>query len=234
MNIFKKIGNWFRNYWYYYKWPVVIVGFFAVVIAFCLIQQGKSEPYDVTVLYCGPHIFGIGEKEELENTLEQIMSSDYDGKNGKCVQINDMTAFTDEQMKEALGDEPTASDIMVYSQYSADLIQKNFSQQVFAGDTVICLVDEYWYKILMGANGLVKLEEVLGYRPENLADEYSVRLSDLEYFGFFDAAQKLPEDTLICFRRLSTASAFTGKKAAEKNYGYSKTMLRDLFAFKAP
>ena len=32
MKIFAKIRDWFRNYWYYYKWTVLIAVFFVGVI----------------------------------------------------------------------------------------------------------------------------------------------------------------------------------------------------------
>ena len=68
-------------------------------------------------------------------------------------------------------------------------------------------------------------------KPEGMVDVYGVTFSTLAFSEFFDVAGKLPEDTVICFRRLSTASAFTGKEAAEKNYENSKKVLRDIFAF---
>ncbi len=234
MESVKKIGNWFRNYWYYYKWRVIIVAFFVGVILFCIVQSGDREQYDVCILYTGPHLFEIGEKESLSSSFTQVMSEDYDGNGKKNVQIVDMPAFTDDQLREEIGtsDDPVLS--VRYAPYTVDNVKSNFSQMVFSGDTVICLVDEYWYKILRDADGLVRLEEVLGYRPDTLRDDYSADFRTLDFSAFFGSASKLPEGTIICFRKMPTASAFTGRKAAEKNYENSKKMLADLFAFKNP
>lgn len=166
MGAVKKIGYWFKNYWYYYKWRVIIIAFFVGVIIFCAVQSGDREQYDVCILYTGPHMFEVGEKDTLSSSFTQIMSEDYDGNGNKNVQIVDMTAFTDDQIREAIGtsDDPVLS--VRYAPYTVDNVKSSFSKQVFSGDTVICLLDEYWYNILRDADGLVKLEESSRKRPD--------------------------------------------------------------------
>lgn len=232
MKAIQKIGYWFKNYWYYYKWPVIIVSFFAVVILICTLQAGNRETYDVSILYTGPHIFVPAEKSSLSSAFSQIMSEDYDGDGRKKVDIVDTPAFTDEQIREAVGtsDDPALS--IRYAPYTVSNVEGTFTQRVFAGDTVLCLVDEYWYKLLLDSESLVKLEVVIGYRPEELADDYSAYFSDLAFASFFSFS--LPEGTRVCFRKISTASAFTGRKAAEANYKRSEKMLCDLFGFQIP
>ncbi len=229
--MFAKVKYWFQNYWYYYKWPVILIAFFAAVILFCIVQSESREKADAYILYTGPHMFEVGEKESLQNAFSQIMTTDYDGDGKKTISLVDMPAFSDEEIQEAVGTSEDISLMLKYAPYTYDEVQESFSQQVFAGETVICLLDPYWFSRLKENNGLVPLEEVLGYKPKGMVDEYGVIFSTLDFSQFFDVAGKLPEDTVICFRRLSTASAFTGQDAAEKNYEQSKAVLRDIFAF---
>jgi len=226
-----KIKYWFQNYWYYYKWPVILIAFFAAVILFCVVQSESREKADAYILYTGPYFFEMGEKANLENTFSQIMKEDYDGDGKKTISIVDMPAFSADEIKEAVGTSEDMSLMLKYAPYTYDEVSESFSQQVFAGETVICLLDPHWFALLKENSGLVPLEEVLGYKPEGMVDAYGVTFSTLAFSEFFDVAGKLPEDTVICFRRLSTASAFTGKEAAEKNYENSKKVLRDIFAF---
>lgn len=234
MVIVNKIRHWFKNYWYYYKWTVIIAVFFVGVIIFCVVQSGDRGSYDVSVLYTGSYIFEQEEKTAFTSALSQVMSADLDGDGKKSVQLIDMTAFTDDQLREVLdsSDDPTLA--IKYAQFSEDNVKKNFSQQVFSGDASILIVDEYWYNIVLKADGLVSLEEILGYRPESAIDDYSADFTRLGFSSFFEIAGKLPEGTRICFRRLPTSAAFTGKKAAEKNYENSKRLLADIFAFEMP
>lgn len=234
MTIVKKVRYWFKNYWYYYKWTVIIAAFFIGVIIFCAVQSGDRANYDASVLYTGPYIFEQEDKTAFTSALSQVMSADLDGDGKKSVQLIDMTAFTDEQLREALdtSDDPTLA--IKYAQFSEDNVKSNFSQQVFSGDASILIVDEHWYNVVLKAGGLVPLEEILGYRPESLVDDYSADFTQLGISSFFDAMGKLPEGTRICFRRLPTSAAFTGKKAAEKNYENSKKLFADIFAFEMP
>lgn len=229
--MFGKIKYWFQNYFYYYKWTVIIVGFFAVVLIFLFATSGDKTTYDVTVLYTGPTMLSSDEKVEVASAFKQVMSEDYSGKGGKQVDFIDMPAYSNEQIEDAIVTDDDPSPLVKYAPYTIEEVEKNFSTQVMAGDAVICLLDPYWYELLLNAGGLVPLSEVLGDSPDVLQDEYSVKLHDLAFGQFFSVFDKLPEDTVLCFRRMSTASGFTGRDAAEENYERAKEMLRDIFAF---
>ena len=226
-----KVRKWFSNYWYYYKWTVLIILFFAAVIVFCIVTSRGNGRYDVKILYTGPHFFQSEDEKQIEAAFEQLMSSDYDGDGKKITEFVGMPAFTDEQIESALADKDEIAERMKYAQYTVDNVSGSFSQQAFVGDASICLLDRYWYQRLLDNGGLVKLSEILGYRPDFAVDDYSVRLGDLYIYQFFDALAQLPDDTLVCFRTLSTASAFTGRKTSEKMYENSKRLFVSVFDF---
>lgn len=230
MTAVKKIGHWFKNYWYYYKWPVIIAAFFVFVLAFCLLSQVKKEKYDINILYTGPYTYADGEKAGLCSTLAQIMPKDFDQNGQKTVSILNMTAYSDEQWKELVEGVDDLALLVQYAQYTVDQVSDGFAQQLLAGDTVICLLDPFWYQRASKEDAFAPLSEVLGYTPENLNDEYSIRYEDLE-ISEYDGLD-LPEDTLLCFRRPSTASALIGKKETVQNYQNSKEMLASILAFK--
>lgn len=226
-----KVKKWFYNYWYYYKWIVIIGAFFIGVITFCLFQSVNRESYDVCILYTGPHIFSVGEKSSFESSFVQIMSEDYDKNGDKSIQVIDLTALTDDQLREIIetSEDPTAA--VKYAPYAVDNVKKSFSQQAFSGDSVICILDEYWYNVLLKAEGLEKLEDVLGYKPDNMKDEYSAYFCGLKFSEYFGWSTEFSEDTVICFRKMSTVQAFYGKDNVEKNYNRSVQMLKDIFSF---
>ncbi len=228
--MFSKIKNWFNNYWYYYKWGVIIVGAFAIILAICLFQCATQEKYDVKIMYTGPHIFEVNEKEALSNAFEQIMD-DYNGDGKTVADIMDITAFTDDQIRDAIGENPEEEMLIKYAPYTVDRVRQNFTSAI-SGDGYVCFIDKYWYDILKSNKALVPLAEVLGYTPDNCIDEYSVYLSDLEFYKFFtDSVGKLPEDTIVCFRVMPTTSSIIGRKEAKKMYNYSIELFRAMFEF---
>ncbi len=231
--VFSKIKNWFDNYWYYYKWGVIVVGAFIVIIGICLYQCASREKYDVNILYTGPHIFEVDEKDAISSAFEQIMN-DYNGDGKKVADIIDLTAFTDEQIEEAIGTDDSEDTIVKYAPYTADRVKQSFANAM-SGDGYICLVDRYWYDRLYENEAIVPLTEVLGYEPENMIDEYSVYLSNLDFYKFFsDSVGKLPSDTIVCFRKMPTTSAMIGQKDAKKVYSSSIKLFNAMFEFKIP
>lgn len=228
--VFTKIKSWFSNYWYYYKWGVIIGGSIIAILLLCLVQCATKEKYDVNIMYTGPHIFEVNEKDNLSNAFEQIMN-DYNGDGKTVADIMDMTAFTDEQIRAAVGENPEEELLIKYAPYTVDRVRKNFTSAI-SGDGYVCLIDEYWYDILKNNNAIVPLSEVLGYTPENIIDEYSVYLRDLEFYKFFaDSVGKLPDDTIVCFRVMPTTSSLIGRKEAKAMYNYSIKLFRAMFAF---
>ncbi|MBQ0102199.1 MAG: hypothetical protein KBT31_05345, partial [Firmicutes bacterium] len=210
---------------------VIVSEFFIAVILFSIIQSSGNEKNDAHEHYAGPHLIGPTEVGIMSGEFSQIMSDDYDGDGKKHIDVVAMPSFTDEQIKAALGEDFTVADELLYSPYTVANTEQSFSQQVFAGDSSLLLLDEYWYRMLRSNGTLEKLSEVLDSVPSCLADEYSIYLGDTEFAGFFDNASKLPKDTRICFCVLSTASAFTGRKNAERLYENSKKLLNDLLSF---
>lgn len=231
--MFAKVGNWFRNYWYYYKWRVIIVGAFLAIGIICFSQCAGKQDYDVSILYAGPHLFETGESDAIASTFEQLMEKDYNDDGKKVADFIGLSAFSDDQINAAVGENPTEETVYKYAQYTIKNVQSNFAQIASKGDVSICLVDAYWYKILLDAGHLLDLKSALGYEPRRLIDDYSIYLSDLPVYDYFsETLGKLPEDTILCFRKMSVTSSITGKKQADEMYEYSKDLLRAMFEFK--
>lgn len=232
--MFSKVKDWFHNYWYYYKWRVIILGAFLLIFGICIAQCSSKENQDVSILYTGPHIFEVGENSAISSSFKQLMSKDYNNDGKKVIDFIDLPAFSDEQIREAIGNDPDDKTLIKYAQYTNSNVHSQFAQIASKGDVSVCLLDEYWYKILLDAGHLLDLETALGFKPDCLRDEYSAYLSDLPIYEFFkESIGKLPQDTIICFRRMSVTSSITGKKQAEQMYSYSKDLLKAIFEFKA-
>ena len=109
--------------------------------------------------------------------------------------------------------------------------RQQFSNQVFAGESIVCLLDPAWYEVLLEQKAFVPLAEVLDEVPDYACDEYCVRLCDTPFAKYFTAMQPFPEDTVLCLRTLSTATAFKNKDEAEKVYEFNKRFFVSLFEF---
>ena len=222
------------NFWYYHKWKIIIGAFFLFVAILCITQMAGREDYDMRVLYAGPHIFTGEEVKAVEESFSQLLSKDYNGDGLKNCELRDMTIMTDAQLSAAIENAGSAASMVMYNNFSAANMESSFSQEIFAGENVICLLDPAWYAKVKESDGFVPLAEVIGKKPEKALDDCSVLLKDTDFAAFFPAFDVFPEDTVLCMRRVSTASVFTGVKKAGERYENHKEILKKLFAFTLP
>lgn len=227
----KKIIKWLDNYWYHYKWPTVIVGFLAVVITVMLVQYLGREQYDISIIYAGPMDPNPNQTLSIESELGKLVTVDFNGDGKRNCQINDFFLLTDKQYEEKEKEYDAKGEFFYASAQELSNSRQQFTNQVFAGEAVICLLDPAWYKLLLEQQAFVPLNEVLEEVPEYALDEYSVRLCDTAFAEYFTSMKAFPEDTVLCIRTLSTTTAFKNKKNAEKKYEYNKKFFVSLFDF---
>ena len=113
--------------------------------------------------------------------------------------------------------------------------KETLSVQAMAGDYVIFLIDKDWYADLHKAKAFVPFSELseLGITlPENAKkyDDCSYYLNSLDFSKFFSCIDELPDDTLLCIRRMSTAtSAIKGndevKELYDRHMNYYETII---------
>ena len=161
------------------------------------------------------------------------MPRDYNGDGEKTVIVANLTVMTDEQLKQAMeAASRKTGPAIVLSQYSGAQMDRAFSQEIFAGESVICLLDPSKYEMVKKQDGFLPLAEALGYKPDIAFDDYGMYLKDTEIGQYFELFSRFPEDTILCIRRLSTASVFTGIKKAEQSYEYHLDYFKRLVEFK--
>lgn len=230
--MFKKIYKWIDNYWYHNKWQTILVVFFTLFGAVAVSQMISKINDDVIILYGGPYQFSAIETREIQNALQSVMSADFNGDGEKHVQMISILLMTQEQIEAAKKNAAASGNVVILN--SATLIQNRsqFSTQIFAGETVLCLLDPNWYTDVYDSGGFIKLSEALGYTPENSIDDYSIYLHDTGIAGYFTALQSFPEDTILCVRRMSTVTAFKSEKKEAKRYENQLQMFRDMMSFK--
>ena len=210
-----KVLGWLDNFWYHYKWHV-IVGLFIVIFLFVSIgQMLDKEKVDVYILYAGPTAFMASEIYDIQDAFETIMP-DMNGDGEKIVQFIDITVLTDAQIEENRK-KAEAEDIEYKPdmEYIANARQK-FKLQLAAGDAYIVLADPGMYAEDKGV-GIYQSLESLGVTSDSAYDEYSVVFRNTDFGKYMPVFQKLPEDTLLCFRTMGVTSQARGKKEQQKH-----------------
>lgn len=227
----KKILKWLDNFWYHNKWLVIIVGFFAVAVIIMTAQFLTRDGYDAMVLYTGPRIPNANQTLEIQNAFESVMTKEYDSNGKKEVALSSLFLMTDEQLKDDKYLYDEAGNKLFINTGEMVTTKQQFTTQIFVGEAMICLLDPAWYELVAKQDAFVPLCELTDMQFEDSYDECALYLHKTAFGEYFTAMHTFPEDTLICFRRMSSTSGIKNGEKEEKRYEYNKELFCDIIEF---
>lgn len=227
----KKILKWLDNFWYHNRWLVLIIGFFVVTGIIIAVQFFQKDEYDVLLLYTGPDMPTANEQRDIENAFEQVLREDYNDDGEYTVMMDPLFLMTDEQLKDEKYNLDENGNPILINTSEMVKTKEQYTTQIFAGEVLICLLDPAWYDSAYKRDAFVPLDEILDEVPENAYNDSALYLSQTGFGQYFTATHVLPEDTLICFRRMSTTTAFKDKDSEEERYEFNKQFFKDIVTF---
>lgn len=233
VRIENRLTRWFDNYWYYYKWPVIIVAFALIVVLICTVQMCSKETPDVNVVYAGSHSFGQAGPADAAAAFSAVMPSDYNGDGRKEVAVANLLVYSAAEIKEKQEAAAADGDSLVVDGNFFAQEQQKFSQLLMSGEYTIVLVADWLYEEYCETGIFLTLAEALGEAPEVRYDDCAVYLKDTAFGQYFTALQELPEETLICFRRQGSLGTLLNQKRAEQTYLDGLDLFRAVMRFDA-
>ncbi len=225
--------NRLANFWYHNKVWIIIAAAFVFMITIAVTQYAKQSNPDVYLLYGGPEHITANEAKAF-SSLVQDMMDDYNGDGKKLCQINEFVFMTPEQVDEiTTNPDENGNDVVVNLNTNLETYNR-YSNEIFGGESIICILGEAQYDEVKTAGGFLPLAELFETLPDGAIDEYGVRLSETKLYAYYPAARIFPDDAIIAIRKLSTMSSITGKKKAEALHGYAKDLFVKLLSFEFP
>lgn len=224
-------GSAVANFWYHYKWPVILISFFAIVIIIAVAQMAGKEKEDVSIMYAGPQYISSESYDGLRSAMKNVMS-DYNGDGEKGIMFSSLTCMTETQVdwRYQQAKENGITDFYIDRSANAEEL-KRLEVNYMVGEHVIMFMDPALYKEASEVCEFVPLAEIFDTVPECAMDEYSIPIAAMEFYDFFDGAQVIPDDTLIVVRRVSSMTAYRKAKDADALQQYHNDMVRDLVEF---
>lgn len=238
----KTLSEKISNYWYHFKWPTIIAGFFVLFAVFCLVQMITREKPDLYVMYTGPASLSPEGIVMIEDSFETF-DKDYNGDGKHTVSLLDIVALTDAQMEKLREEsikkaEASKNDeVIEFNKQNVRNARQRFSNEIMAGESVICLLDPNMYEMVRDSGAFMKLTEVFGddfpADAFTVYDEYAIVLSSTDFGKNFAGVKELPHDTLICIRRPSIIGSIMGKSKAEAKHSYHLDIFKDILSYKS-
>lgn len=224
-----------ENFWYYHKWKVIIIAFFAIVIIVGVVQMISKTESDAAIVIAVPETVTPLQSQEISIALQQFLPSDQNKDGKKELSVHAYAIYSEEEFDkanhteietEANGDwhyvqnVSQSYNVEQYDQYTAYLQ---------TGEAAVVFVSEYLYEKLRSSDRVLPLDEVFGENlpAGSLADGYGVRLSDLAVYSYVEALGIIPEDTVVCMLR----PYIFGKTANEEKYSYAKEFYKNIVDF---
>lgn len=227
----KKILKWLDNYWYHYKWQTIIGVSFAVIIVVLVMQFASKTDYDISVIYAGPEAPTANQTREMENALASLVSEDMNGDGKKNATILNFFLLTEKQKEQKVKEADERGEMVGFNAAEIQDTRNSFTTHVFTGESMICLLDPEWYDLIREQDGFLELSEIFDSVPEYAVDGFAVRLCDTPFAKFYNIFSILPDDTLLCFRRPSTASLLGDRDKENEKYAKNKEIFKSIVEF---
>ncbi len=196
-----RFTRWLGNFWYHYKWTVLVVAFFLTVFLVCFVQCATREQVDLYIGYSGGFGYDMtgGQKEEIARVIEAIAPRD--GDQAPNMDLNIYSYLSEEELRKRYTDPETGALNEIYYQMKQTNMQNfnSLEQYMMTGDCAVWFVSEavYLEKKMNGALS-VPLSATFGdHIPEGAYDAYAIRLCETDLYRTYAALQALPKDTLI-------------------------------------
>ena len=186
-------GEFWPNFWFRYKWHVIIISAFLLIFVVFFIQEANTKKYDVGVLYAGP-TYAVDIQTDLANAFADF-ARDVNGDGEKFVLFNTSVYMNEQQQIEAANG--NKYDQMAL--YSANIqAYKDFQQQMLAGNIIICLMDPTLFEDYKEA--FSNVSDILGYEPDSslLYAENAINFHKTDFAKSYECFKRLPKDTLLC------------------------------------
>lgn len=221
---FKK--KW-ENFWYHYKTHTIIAVVAAVTIIISSVQFFTKDKFDYYLLYAGPQIIAVQDLHYIERAFNDF-ADDYNGDGEVSVALNDIVMLSPEEM-EAAKEKGAVFD----GNYQQQMMTEYY-QQIIAGDVVICLLSPYMYEIVNQESGFMPLSEIFGEDiPASAYDDCGIILSETDFGKEYNGVNNLPDDTILCIRRVSTLKNLKGAEKTEKHHAAYVELFRAIVNYES-
>ena len=212
------LSSKFSNFWYFYKWQTIFGVIILIGIIAAVVQMSNTTEPDAAVMYVGPSYLTVKDKETIADTAQNYMI-DYNDDGQKSFSLLDVNIAV------------ATPELAAYANQINAEAQKRFMTEVVAGDSLIYILEESFFRKLIEQDCLAKLTDVLdsGMIPEN-SEEYGVKLKELPFFGQAGFSS-FPDDAYICIRRAAKDGDINHGRTNEY-WNSNKVFFRSVFAYR--
>jgi len=194
----KKAIKWLDNFWYHYKWPVIIGVFFIAVFAICTAQMVTRESYDMYVRYVGNAVITETQYKDMEGSLENL-GGDVNGDGEKAANFAQVPYISPEE------ENPYKNDINAGARETMTgmIVQPYY----------IYIMDKGAYETFKGENIYTPLSQIFEGDVSDIAfDDCAVYFKETAFYKNSPGMEWVKDDTVIVLKIAPYESIITSSK----------------------
>lgn len=233
-------SEWREHIWYYYKWLILLGTPVAIFLIIAIVQIFTKTQPDVYMMYTGKATVTVKGNNQIKEFLYGLID-DYNKDGKKNIQYMELTGYATEYehpFEHSVLTSDGAYDTSIqYSTVVLDAdrdsqLMASFQTEISSGDSIIYMVDKFYYNKLKELGVLAPLSDVLYEQdiPEKTLDGYGIWLKDLDIYKTA-AFKQLPENTVLCIRRSPDQDQLKYNRTVEK-YSASKQCFIKMIQYK--
>ncbi len=219
------------NFWYHYKWTVIVAVFFISVAIVCVVQLVTRPQYDTTLAIATPYRPSSEEYNDLEALLVRLCPDDFNDDGEKKINIMVYEFYSDSDIENAKNEYEDESDrFQINLQYNRDQYNQ-FNNYTMTGETSVYIVSPTLYERLLTNSRLQPLTALYpeGELPAGARDDgYGIDLAATDFYQYNPAAKVIPDDAILCLH----SPLVSGKSSDEKAYENEKAFFHALADFR--
>lgn len=219
------------NFWYHYKWTVIVVTFFVTVGIICFVQFFSRPKYDTSIAIATSYRMKEDEYEAFEALVEELLPDDFDGNKKKNVNVIMYQYYSPAEIEQERAEAALReTDAFIINQQYNNSELGAFTNLTMTGETSVCVVSPDIYAQLIEKKRLLPISDLYGADtlPAGVRDDgRGIDLQKTDLYKYNPAMQVLPENSILCILYPSVS----GHSSHEENYKQEQLFFRALADF---
>ena len=229
------LREWFDNFWYHYKWHSLIALFLVFTITICSMQMCQKVSYDIHIMYAGSYEIerksdtGTPEYETFISSLSRVCE-DFDEDGTLRVNLRDLFLLSDSQIEEVEKSGEYEVNYVLINQNT-----ETFKDNMAMSDYYVCFISKTLYdqyKTYGNETMFVPLSEYVN--EDTTLEFYDTGAVLLSSTGFssLPGIQNLPDDTVVCLRRVSAVAQHLNEKQTAEQFKRAEKVIEKILNYK--
>lgn len=213
-----KVLKWLDNFWYHYKWVVIIVVFFLIVGIVLTVQLVTRQNYDAYVMYLGDASIPDTQYQDILDSLKRA-AGDYNGDGKIAVNFAKTPYITDKDNE------------MADSINSAAV---NFMSTMIVQPYYLYLINAEVYELYKDSDIFIPLLDVVEDIPSDwLYDEKAVYFDRTDFARNNAGVDNLGVDTLLVIKNIPYTSSKSTYQSEKDAFDHHVVLFRNIIEYTA-